>query len=148
MKKTVKQHPLLFFVIVYAIANAGLILYGLLALARPNLLLESFSVHVYRFPPDATFAVRYLSALFRLLGLFNLILGVLGLFLLWRYRINHQPWLVYTVIALTVFSYLGPIILDNTVGNIGFFEIIEHIIFIIMFLSAISLLFIRDQIVY
>jgi len=131
------------FFIIYGIANAGLILYGLLALSNPNILLESFSVYVYRFPSDATLAVEYLSALFRLLGLFNLILGVLGFVLLWRYRISHQAWLIYTVIALTVFSYLGPIILDNTVGNIGSFEIIEHIIFVSMLISAIPILFKR-----
>src|SRR6266536_5966305 len=113
------------FFIIYGIANAGLILYGALALLNPNILFESFSVHVYQFPPNANLAVGYLLAVFRLLGLYNLILGVVGLFLLWRYRINHQIWLIYTVIAITVFSYLGPIILDNSVGNIGFFEIIE-----------------------
>jgi hypothetical protein len=128
------------FFIIYGIANAGLILYGLLALSNPNILLESFSVHVYQFPADATLAVGYLLALFRLLGLFNLVLGALGFFLLWRYRISHQGWLVYTVIALTVFSYLGPIILDDTVGNIGLFEIIEHVIFVIMLISAITML--------
>ena len=129
------------FFVVYGIANASLILYGLLALSTPNLLLESFSVYVYQFSPNATLAVGYLLALFRLLGLFNLILGATGLFLLWRYQISHQVWLIYTVITLTVFSYLGPIILDNTVGNIGFFEIIEHILFVIMLLSAITMLF-------
>lgn len=131
------------FFIIYGIANASLILYGLLALSNPNILLESFSINIYQFPANATLAVGYLLALFRLLGLFNLILGVVGLFLLWRYRINHQIWLIYTVIVLTVFSYLGPIVFDNTVGNIGFFEIIEHAIFAIMLLSAITMLFKR-----
>ena len=128
------------FFIVSGIANAGLILYGLVALLEPTILFESFSVHVYHFPLDATLAVGYLLALFRLLGLFNLILGAIGLFLLWRYQISHQAWLINTVIGLTVISYLGPIILDNTVGNIGLFEVIEHIIFAIMLLSAITML--------
>ncbi len=131
------------FFIIYGTANVGLILYGLLAMLVPTILLESFSLHVYQFPPDATLAVGYLLALFRLLGLFNLILGVIGLVLLWRYRISHQVWLIYTVIILTVFSYLGPIILDNTVGNIGYFEIIEHIIFVSMLIAAILMLFRR-----
>jgi len=33
------------------------------------------------------------------------------------------------VIALTALSYIGPVVFDNTVGTIGFFEILEHIIF-------------------
>ena len=113
----------------------------MLALSTPNILLESFSIHIYQFPRDATLAVGYLLALFRLLGLFNLILGVIGLLLLWRYRISHQLWLIYIVIAITVFSYLGQIILDNTVGNIGFFEIIELIIIVTMLISAITMFF-------
>lgn len=125
------------FFIIYGIANVGLVLYGLLVLLNPTFLFESFSVHVYQFPAGATLGVRYLLALFRLLGLFNLMLGGIGLFLLWRYRIRHEVWLIYTVMAITIVSYLGPIILDDTVGHIGFFEIIEHIIFVIMLIAAI-----------
>ena len=118
----------------------GLILYGLLALTMPNVLLDSFSLHIYQFPSDATKAVDYLSALFRLLGFLNLILGILGALLLWRYQTNPQDWLVYIIVALSIASYLGPIIFDNTVGNVGFFEIIEHIIFAAMVLSGITML--------
>ena len=96
----------------------------------PNVLLDSFSLHVYQFPSDAIIAVDYLSALFRLLGFLNLILGILGLWLLWHYRTSRQTWLVYVIIVSSILSYLGPIIFDNTVGNIGLFEIVEHVIFL------------------
>ena len=129
-----------FFFIVYGIANAGLIAYGILALTLPGILLESFSAHVYQFSGDAITAVTYMSALFRLLGFLNLILGALGLLLLWQYRIKRQTWLMYSVIVFSTLSYLGPIIFDNTVGIIGFFEIIERIIFATMLLSGISML--------
>ena len=121
----------------------GLILYGLLALTMPNVLLDSFSLHVYQFPSDAIVAVDYLSALFRLLGFLNLILGILGLWLLWRYRTSRQTWLAYMIIASSILSYLGPVIFDNTVGNIGIFEIVEHVIFIAMVFSGITML--RDM---
>lgn len=125
------------FFVVYGIANASLIMYGLLALITPNILMESFSAHVYLFPENAVKAASYFSALFRLLGFLNLILGMAGSLLLWQYRIKQQAWIAYTAIAITNLSYLGPIIFDNTAGNIGSFEVIEHIIFAAMILSGL-----------
>jgi hypothetical protein len=128
------------FFVVYGIANASLIMYGLLALIAPNILMESFSAHVYLFPENAVKAIQYLSALFRLLGFLNLILGILGVVLLWSYRISHKAWFVHIISAFSILSYLGPVIFDNTVGTIGFFEILEHVIFIAMVISGITML--------
>ena len=132
-----------FFFIIYITANLCIVVYGVLALLTPSILLEPFSLHVYRFPDDAHIAVGYLAALFRLLGFFNLILGVLGLLLLRRYIISRQTWILRIVITASLLSYLGPIVFDNTVGSIGFFEIIEHILFAAMVLSGITML--RDR---
>ena len=131
------------FFITYAAANLGIIAYGILALLNPGILLDSFSRRVYQFPSDATVAVDYLSALFRLIGFFNLIPGILGLILLRRYRISRQTWILQAVIASSLLAYLGPIVFDNTVGSIGIFEIIEHVLFIALILSGIIML--RDQ---
>lgn len=128
------------FFIIFGVANLGLLFYGLLALTMPGILYESFSQHVYQFPDSAGLAVGYLRALYRLLGFFNLLLGLTGLFLLWRYQINPQSWVAYLVIALPILAYLAPIVFDNTVGSIGFFEILEHILFVIMVLAGISAL--------
>ena len=111
----------------FGVANLGLVLYGLLALVNPQVLTDSFSVRVYPFPPDASAALAYLAALFRLLGFFNLLVGSLGLWLLWRHRLDPQSWLMRTAIAVSLLAYLAPVIFDNTVGHIGFFEIVEHI---------------------
>jgi len=125
------------FLVVNGIAEAGLVLYGMLALIRPNLLMESFSASVYQFPAEATVAIGYILGLFRLLGFLNLILGSAGLFFLWRYQATRETWLCYGVAALSILSYLGPIIFDNTVGQIGFFEVIEHVIFAALIISGI-----------
>jgi len=125
------------FFFTFGTANIGLILYGLLTLIAPNTLVDSFSSHVYRFPANATLAVEYLTALFRLLGFLNLILGITGVLLLWRYKIDNQPWQLYSIIVISSLAYLGPIVFDNMVGTIGFFEMIEHVIFAAMILSAI-----------
>ena len=127
------------FLVVYGVADAGLVLYGMFALIRPNLLMEPFSASVYQFPAEATVAIGYILGLFRLLGFLNLILGSAGLFFLWRYQITRETWLSYGVAGLSILSYLGPIIFDNTVGQIGFFEIIEHVIFAALIISDILL---------
>lgn len=122
---------------VYGVANLGLVLYGLLALANPQVLTDSFSAHVYPFPPGASTALTYLAALFRLLGFFNLLAGSLGLWFLWRHRLDPQPWLARTAMAVTLLAYLAPIIFDNTVGHIGIFEILEHLLFVAMLVVGI-----------
>jgi hypothetical protein len=132
-------NKLRFFLITFGTANAGLILYGLLALLSPNILVETFSSSVYQFPATATAALTYLSALFRLLGFLNLILGITGLILLWHFRVNREQWLKVSIMIISLLSYLGPIIFDNTVGKIGVFEIIEHILFAGMILSAFTM---------
>ena len=120
------------FLITFAGANLGLISYGFMALIKPEILLEPFSLHVYQFPEGAANATIYLSSLYRLLGYFNIIPGMFGLIILKRYWDTQGDWYLRSVIGLTFFSYLGPIVFDNTVGTIGFFEIIEHIIFVLI----------------
>ena len=128
------------FVGTFGIANAGLILYGSFALLAPDLLMKSFSQNVYQFPVDAFSAISYLSGLFRLLGFLNLLLGIIGSLLLWRYQMSHEYWLFWSASVVPTLSYLGPIIFDNTVGTIGLFEIIEHIIFATMIFSGIRMI--------
>jgi len=126
------------FFIVFGAANLGLVLYGLLALFQPGILYETFAQQVYRFPPGAEAAVGYLLALYRLLGFFNLLVGLTGLALLWRFSIQPQPWLVRLVIGLSLLAYIAPLVFDNTAGEIGFFEVIEHILFAAMFIVALA----------
>jgi len=135
-----------FFFITYAAANVSLVLYGVLALLMPSILLGPFSLHVYRFPDDATGAVAYLAALFRLLGFFNLILGALGLLLLRLFRVTRQAWILWIVIVFTALAFIGPIVFDNTVGSIGFFEIVEHVLFVLVIIFGILMLRERDTV--
>jgi len=121
-----------FSLITYTAANAGLILYGALVLLMPNIILQPFSEHVYQFPEGAFRVVTYLAALFRLIGFFNFILGTLGLLILRRYKESGQKWYLKIVMASTILAYVGPIVFDNTVGNIGFFEIVEDILLVLM----------------
>ena len=128
------------FFITFAVANLGLILYGIMAILSPGVLLDSFSEEVYQFPVAEAEAIRYLSGVFRLIGYFNLVLGVLGLLVLRRFQTTDDRWLMKLVILSTAVAYVGPVVFDNTVGSIGFFEIVEHIIFVaILIVGSISL---------
>jgi hypothetical protein len=127
------------FSITYIAANLGLVLYGILALVMPGILLDQFSLHVYQFPSDATGAATYLAALFRLIGYFNILPGLFGLLLLRQLMLSREMWIRRIVIVSTALAYLGPIVFDNTVGSIGFFEIVEHLLFaLVVTLGVIS----------
>ena len=130
---------------IYAAANVGLLAYGVLALLNPNVLLESFETRMYQFPDSAVAAVRYLSGLFRLVGFFNMLLGMLGLILLWQYRSSRQGRALHIAIAVSLLSYLGPIVFDDTIGGIGVFEVIEHLLFAGMLISGFLVLTRRRQ---
>ncbi|NOH03375.1 MAG: hypothetical protein HND47_16135 [Chloroflexi bacterium] len=124
------------FFTTYIAATLSLVAYGVLALLNPGVLLDSFLLRVYQFPNNAATAVEYLSALYRLLGFFNIIPGILGLVLLRQYQLSRQTWILKVVIASSLLSHLGPIVFDNTVGDIGFFEMIEHVLFVAMILPG------------
>jgi len=128
------------FFVIYAAANVGLILYGLIALIQPDILQKSFLAHVYQFPPEATNAITYLSGLYQLLGYFNIIPGVLGLLMLYRYGVTRQAWYLKIVVTSTILTYLGPIVFDNTIGTIGFFEILEHVLFVMILIIGFMML--------
>ena len=123
------------FLIDHSIANAGLILYGPLLIWRPVVLWDSLSLPVTQLP-ESDFWIDRLLPVFRLLGYLNLLLGVLGLFLIWRYQISRQPRLGYAVVTSTILAYLAPIVYDNTAGMHGPFEILELIISAVMFLTG------------
>lgn len=128
------------FSFTYALANSGLLLYGIMVLFSPNILLDIFSQYVYDFPRDATNAIAYQSALFRLLGYFNILVGMLGLLFLRQWMVQHEKWIVRSLIVLTTLAYLGPIVFDNTVGHIGIFEIIEHVLLVAVVLTGFPML--------
>lgn len=134
------------FFIAYLAGNVALILYGLTALLRPSLLLEPFSQYVYAFPTEGSAGTAYLMGLFRLLGVFNVLLGALSGFLLLRYQLSKQAWLLPTVVASTLLAYLAAITFDNTVGHIGLYEVIEHLLFATIVLATIFRIWPRKQV--
>lgn len=134
------------FIITFLTANIGLIFYGILALIKPDTLLEQFSMHVYQFPAEANTAINYLSALYRLLGYLNIIPGLLGLLILYSYRVTRHERYILLVVVSTALAYIGPVVFDNTVGTIGFFEILEHILFALVVIVGFIMLNSRKKV--
>ena len=125
------------FFIVYTVADLGLILYGTTLLIQPGILLEPIRSHTGELTQAAGGVAGYLLALSRLVGYFNILPGVIGLLLLWYLRTSREKRILRIAIVTTFLAYLGPIIFDNTVGSIGFFEILEHILFGLVILLGI-----------
>jgi deazaflavin-dependent oxidoreductase (nitroreductase family) len=134
------------FFATYTAANIGLVFYGLLVLIKPEILLEPFTANIYQFPAEAAVATTYLSALYQLLGYFNIIPGILGMLILYRYSVTRHEWNIKLIVASTTLSYIGPVVFDNTVGTIGFFEILEHIIFALVVVVGFIMLNSRRKI--
>ena len=122
--------------IILTAASLCLILYGLQVLIQPGILLGTFPAQLDQYSQEAR---GYLAGLYRLLGYFNILPGLISLLLLlWarRGRENHS----LRIAIMTIFlAYLGPIVFDNTVGSIGFFEILEHILFVLVIIAGIAL---------
>ncbi|MGW8143948.1 MAG: hypothetical protein ACWGN2_06100 [Anaerolineales bacterium] len=129
-----------FFFSTYTAANLSLIAYGIMALIQPGVLLQPFSENVYQFPVEAANAITYLSGLYRLIGYFNILPGLLGLIILYRYWVTRGGWYLQLVIGTTCLAYLGPVVFDNTVGTIGFFEILEHVVFGMVLISGLIMI--------
>ncbi len=124
----------------FAVANLGLIAYGILALFRPEILLAPFLTKVYQLPAEAAQATAYLLGLCRLLGYLNVAPGMLGLLILYLYWRTRQAWFLKLLVAATILVYLGPVTFDNTVGTIGPLEVIELIIFAMVIISGFIML--------
>ena len=133
------------FFTTYIAANVGLILYGIIALLQPDILLPPFLAHVYQFSPGAADGMAYLSGLYRLLGYFNILPGVFGLLMLYRYGVTREGWYLKIVVVSTILTYLGPVVFDNTIGKIGFFEVLEHVLFVMILISGFMMLKYGDR---
>ena len=127
------------FFVAFAGANLGLVLYGAMGLARPDVLLSGFTLHVFELPATETGALAYLAGLFRLLGFFNLLLGSVGLYLLVRCARGAEPWVYRLLVGTSMLSYAAPILFDLTVGTMGPFEVVEIVLFAAMLCGVVLL---------
>lgn len=115
--------------VVCAIADVGLIVYGVLLAATPELLFAPIASVVGTDP-------AYLLGIARLVAFFNALVGAAGLVLLHAYRSRGDEHSLRTAYGMTVIGYLGPVVFDTAVGTIGAPEVAELVILVALLVLA------------
>lgn len=114
---------------VCAIADLGLIAYGVLLAATPELLFAPIASVVGTDP-------AYLLGIARLVAFFNALVGATGLVLLHAHRTRGDEHSLRAAYGMTVIGYLGPVAFDTAVGTIGAPEVAELFILVALLVLA------------
>jgi hypothetical protein len=132
--------------IVLYVTTLGLAAYGVMAVFMPEVLAAGFNTFTGQdwslFQTGNSVVAAYIILLWRLIGIFNLMAGVVLTLIVWRWLQVGNKWSWIALLSGTVLAYLGPIITDLTVRSIEIFEMIEFVIF---GLFLITMLLVRSR---
>jgi hypothetical protein len=134
--------------VVILVADAGIVLYGALAVATPSLLTAGYASYsgqswtslVARAPETAA----YLLLVYRMVGGLNIALGITLIALIVGPFRRSERWAWFTLLAGNVLGFGVPMTYDHITGAIGFFEVLEFVA-IAAVLVALALCFPRGQ---
>ena len=136
-----KYHKVILYLTTLALAA-----YGILAIVNPEILAEGFDRFTgqewQQFQSDSHTVAAYVTLLWRLIGGFNLAIGLTLTLLVWKWLQPGHKWAWLTLFLGTLIAYLSPMSLDLTVRNIGIFEVIE---FLLLGLFVATMLFVRNR---
>jgi len=124
------------------IADACVLLYGLMAILMPEVLSDGFRTYTGQslsaFLITNPKTAEYVLLLGRLLGAFNaaFALGVISIALM-SFR-KGEVWSWYALLITNTVGYLAPITFDWTIGSIGIFEQLE-MVFIALIYAALGI---------
>jgi hypothetical protein len=115
--------------VVILVADAGIVLYGVLAVATPSLLTAGYESYsgtfwtslVARAPETAA----YLLLVYRVVGGLNVALGITLIALIVGPFRRGERWAWFTLLIGNVIGFGVPMTYDQITGAIGFFEILE-----------------------
>ncbi len=131
--------------VVLYMATIGLLVYGLMSIIVPEVLAAGFERFVnqdwIQFELGNDMVASYIVLLWRLIGIFNLMAGIVLTLMVWKLMEQGNRWSWIVVFLGTSLAYLGPMITDLTVDSIEIFEIIEFSLFAIF---VIVMLIVRD----
>ncbi|NIS81253.1 MAG: hypothetical protein GTO14_13850 [Anaerolineales bacterium] len=137
----IKYHRIILY-----LTTLGLAAYGIMAIINPDVLASGFNRFTEqdwgRFQIDNQVVAAYVTLLWRLIGGFNLAVGLTLTFVVWRWLLPGSRWAWITLLLGTLMAYLSPMILDLTVRSIEVFEVIEFLLF---GLFVITMLFVRQE---
>ncbi|MFW9767207.1 MAG: hypothetical protein ACFFF9_14680 [Candidatus Thorarchaeota archaeon] len=132
--------------VVLYVTTLGLAVYGVMAMINPEVLAAGFHTFTDQdwllFQTGNSVVAAYIVLLWRLIGIFNLMAGVVLSFIVWKWLKFGNSWSWITLFTGTILAYLGPIITDLTVQSIEIFEVIEFALF---GLFLITMLLMRNK---
>ncbi|MFW9792783.1 MAG: hypothetical protein ACFFEE_00655 [Candidatus Thorarchaeota archaeon] len=132
--------------IVLYLTTLGLVFYGVMTLFTPEVLAAGFNTFTgqewLNFKTGNSVVAGYIVLLWRLIGIFNVMAGIVLTFIVWKWLRAGSKWSWIVLFTGTVLAYAGPIITDLTVQSIEIFEIIEFALF---GLFLVSMLLLRDR---
>jgi len=116
---------------VILVADAGIVLYGVLAVATPSLLTAgyerysgtSWTAVVAQAPATAA----YLLLVYRMVGGLNVALGITLMAIIVGPFRRGERWAWFTILGGNMLGFGVPMTYDQMTGAIGFFEIIEFV---------------------
>ncbi len=124
----IKYHKVILY-----LTTLGLVVYGVLAIITPEVLSTGFQKFTaqdwMQFQVDGNLTAAYILLLWRLIGIFNLMAGLVLTLIVWKWLKFGSKWSWIALFIGTILAYLGPMITDLTVRSIEIFEIIEFAFF-------------------
>ncbi len=122
-----------------ALADFGVLLYGILALAMPESLTPGYEAFTGRswaglVASDPRMA-EFLLVLFRLLGALNVAAGLAGLLITVIPFRSGARWSWFAVLAVNAVAYGAQITYDQVVGAIGVPEVLERVAIVVVLLA-------------
>ena len=139
--KLLKLHKVILYLTTY-----GLVVYGILAIFSPEILAGGFTRFTKQdwtgYQIDSPFVAAYVILLWRLIGGFNLAIGIVLTFIAWKWLQPGHVWAWTALLLGTLIAYLSPMSLDLSVRSIEFFEVIEFLLF---GLFVMSMLLVRKE---
>ncbi len=119
--------------VVLYLTTLGLAAYGVMTIISPDMLSAGFHSFTNQdwilFYEGSSVIAGYIILLWRLIGIFNLMAGLVLTLIVWRWLQPGMKWSWATLFVGTILAYLGPMITDITVQSIEMFEIIEFVLF-------------------
>jgi hypothetical protein len=127
--------------VLYA-TTLGLAVYGVMAIFNPEVLSAGFDRFTQqdwnRFQTDNHVLAAYVTLLWRLIGGFNLAVGLTLALVAWKWLRPGHSWAWTTLFLGTLISYLSPMSLDVSVRSIGSIEVFEFVLFGLFVISMLG----------
>ena len=128
-----QNSPIKYHKVVLYLTTLGLAAYGIMAIIDPEVLAAGFNAFTnqdwQQFQLDNHKVAAYVTLVWRLVGVLNLMAGLTLTLVVWRWLQPGNRWAWTTLLLGTIAAYLGPMITDLTVRSIEVFEVIEFALF-------------------